>query len=416
MSAVDFLFEGSAPTPGSTSQTSSVQLPEWYTQYATDMLGKAQAVSNLPYATYTGPRIAGFTPTELQGFEATKQAAGAYKPLFGQAGAALGKAGEISGLGAAAADLTKAAGMSGAGAAQPMFGKAAGMSGVAAAQPYMDIAGRTFPQAAAEYMNPYTKAVVEQLGDVGVRQLTEKYLPEIGEEFIRAGQFGPGPGSTRMGEFASRALRDVQQSVLAEQSKALQAGYGQAADIFASDVNRIAEIGGRMGQLTGDDATRMAEIGKATGQLTAQDAETLSRIGSTRGELSLKDAESLRDLASKYSVLGEAEQTAGLRGAAAITGVGEKERGMQQANLELAYKDFLEQQGYPAEQVKFLAGILSGIQLPKTEVTTSTTTPAQQGGPSVFEQIVKGGAGVQTIIDFLKNYKPSSSETTTPTG
>ena len=72
------------------------------------------------------------------------------------------------------------------------------------------------------------------------RQLQEKYLPAVGEEFIKAGQFSVGPGSTRMGEFGARALRDVQENVLAEQAKALQAGYGQAADIFQADVARSA--------------------------------------------------------------------------------------------------------------------------------------------------------------------------------
>ena len=88
MGVLDFLFEGSAPTPGVTSGTTTVQLPEWYTQYTTDMLGRAQAVANLPYAQYTGPRVAGFTPTERTGFEATQAAAGAFQPfleLIGQA-------------------------------------------------------------------------------------------------------------------------------------------------------------------------------------------------------------------------------------------------------------------------------------------------------------------------------------------
>ena len=40
MSAVDFLFGGKAPTPGTSSTTSQVQLPDWYTQYTTDMLAR----------------------------------------------------------------------------------------------------------------------------------------------------------------------------------------------------------------------------------------------------------------------------------------------------------------------------------------------------------------------------------------
>lgn len=464
-SVVDFLFEGSAPTPGTTTGTTQVQLPEWYTQYTTDMLGKAQAVANLPYAQYTGPRIAAFTPTEQAGFAATQQAAGAYQPFLQQAQTALGTAGATTGVGAAGADFAKAAGMMGAAAAQPFLGQAAGMSGVtaaqplfqaalpaiqrageasavAAAQPFLGAASRTFPQAAAEYMNPYTKAVVEQLGDVGVRQLQEKYLPAIGEEFIRAGQFGVGPGSTRMGEFGSRALRDVQQSVLAEQSKALQQGYAQAADIFGQDVARaaqlagtvgqlstqdygrllesgarVADVGAKLGQLTSEDAARLADIGKATGTLTAQDAQTLARIGESKGQLAQQDAANLQSLASKYLAAAEGAQTMGLRGAEAVTGVGAKERAMQQANLDLAYQDFLKQEAYPKEQIKFLSDILGGVQLPSTTVQTKVDMPPQAGGASAIQKAIAAGAGVNELIDLVKKYFPSGvSGSKTSTG
>lgn len=302
MSAVDFLFEGSAPTPGSSSSTSQVQLPEWYTQYASDMLGRAQGVANLPYAQYTGPRIAAFTPTQKTGFEMTKTAAGAYEPFLGQAGQALAGA------------------------------------------------GVTFPEAVSTYMSPYTQNVVNQIAEQGVRQLTEKYLPAVGEEFIKAGQFGPGPGSSRMGEFGARALRDVQEAVLSEQAKALESGYKTAADIFGADVTRKAGLAG-----------------------------TAADIGG---------------MAQKY----------GLTGAGAVTGVGEEEQKMQQANLDLAYQDFLRQQGYPEEQVKFLSGIASSIRLPQTTITQSTDMPAQPGGASGIEKAITGATGISAILDLLKKY------------
>lgn len=461
MSVVDFLFEGKAPAPVTLTGTQTTQLPEWYTQYTTDMLGRAQAVANLPYAQYTGPRIAAFTPTEKLGFEATKAAAAAYQPFLQQAGATLGQAAGVSG--AAAADpylsqatsmrgavtaapyLTQAGGMSALTAAQPMFTQAmapiqqAGQaSAVTAASPFLAGAARTFPQAAQEYMSPYLKNVVEQMGDIGVRQLQEKYLPAIGQEFIQAGQFGVGPGSTRMGEFGARALRDVNEAILAEQAKALQAGYGQAADIYGQDVGRlaqlagtvgqlstadynrllesgarIADIGAKMGQLTSDDAQRIADIGRVTGTLTQQDAANLARIGEARGQLSQQDSANLQNIAARYSMLGEASQTMGLRGAEAITGVGARERAMQQANLDLAYQDFMRQEGYPAEQVKFLSNVLSGVQIPKTEITTQQTIPKESelttglsnvaNTYKVIDEILKGSTG-SNIADLLRKY------------
>jgi hypothetical protein len=342
MGVLDFLFEGSAPTPGVTSGTTTVQLPEWYTQYTTDMLGRAQAVANLPYAQYTGPRVAGFTPTERKGFEATQTAAGAYKPFLGQSGAALGQA--------------------------------AGVSPLGVAQPFLGAAGQTFPGAVQQYMSPYTQNVVDRIAEQGVRQLQEKYLPAVGEEFIKSGQFSVGPGSTRMGEFGARALRDVQEAVLSEQAKALESGYKTAADIFGTDVGRMATLAG------------------------------------TAGQLGIGEAQALRDLATRYGQLASQSQQLGLTGAEAITGVGEKERAMQQANLNLAYQDFLRQQEYPKEQIKFLGEALSGVRLPQTTVQQTTATPAMPGGASAIEKAIAGAGGVGELIDMFSKYFPSSGE------
>lgn len=335
MSVVDFLFEGKAPTPVTLTGTQSTQLPEWYTQYTTDMLGRAQAVANLPLPTFPGPRIAGFTPTEQAGFEATKEAAGAYKPFVGEAGAALGRAGGVSPLGVA--------------------------------QPFLGAASTTFPQAAAAYMNPYTQNVVNRIAEQGVRQLQEKYLPAVGEEFIKAGQFGAGPGSTRMGEFGARALRDVQEAVLSEQAKALESGYKTAADIYGADVGRMAALAG------------------------------------TAGQLGLGEARTLQDLAARYGELGGTAQAMGLKGAEAVTGVGATQREMQQANLNLAYQDFLRQQGYPAEQVGFLSKVLSGVQLPKTEITTQQQIPREE---DVSTDVSKVADSYKVLEEIFKRIFP----------
>lgn len=335
MSVVDFLFEGQAPTPVTLGGSSATQLPEWYNEYTKNMLGRAQAVADLPYATYGGPRIAGFTPTEQTGFEATREAAGAYKPLLGGAELALGKAATTSGMGAA--------------------------------QPYLAGASTTFPQAVGQYMNPYTQNVVNRISDLGVRQLQEKFLPAIGEEFTRAGQFG----GSRMGEFGARALRDVQEAVLGEQAKALESGYKTAADIYGADVSRMAD---------------------------------LARIS---GGLGAQDVQSLMGLAGKYGELGTTAQQLGLTGAKAIGGTGAAEREMQQANLNLAYEDFLRQQGYPAEQAKFLSGMLQGVRLPETKIEQSQQLPAGATGTQPgLSQLIGGASGILGLIDKYKELFP----------
>jgi hypothetical protein len=100
-------------------------------------------------------------------------------------------------------------------------------------------------------------------------------------------------------------------------------------------------------------------------------------------------------------------------GAGAITEVGAKERAMQQANLDLAYQDFLRQEGYPKEQVQFLANVLSGVQIPKTEISTRQEMPSQddlETGLSkaantykVIDEILKGSTN-SSISDLIKKY------------
>jgi hypothetical protein len=89
--------------------------------------------------------------------------------------------------------------------------------------------------------------------------------------------------------------------------------------------------------------------------------------------------------------------------------VGAKERAMQQANLDLAYQDFLKQEQYPQEQIKFLSDVLQGVKLPETRIETRTDTPAQPGGASGLEKAITGATGIQELLDKYRKYFPSKS-------
>lgn len=467
-------------SPGSTTQTVTTQTPPWMQDAIYNTVSWAQNLANKPYVAYEGPRISGFTPTEQAGMRAAVGSAGAYEPYLKQSAGTLDKAAGLSAFGAAQGAFGKAEGMSGAGAAQPFLTQAAGMKGagaalpymergiqpiemagkgsalttaqpligealkespLAAARPYLGSAAQTFPGAVEQYMSPYMKNVVGQIADVGVRQLQEKFLPAIGEEFIKAGQYG----GSRMGEFGARALRDVQEGVLAEQAKALQAGYGQAADIFGADVARqaqlaatagqlggaqqralleagqttgqlstsdlerlmrsgvsVAEIGQALGGLTAQDAARLAEIGQVTGTLTAQDAARLVDIGTARGQLTAQDAANLRAVAQQQSALAEAAQTLGLRGAEAITGVGRTERDMAQKALDLAYQQYQEETKYPYQQLAFQSDIIRGFPASSTGTTQTSSTIEKPVEGSDLQKILAGLTGATALYKTWK--------------
>lgn len=462
-------------TPGSTTSTVSTQTPPWMQDAIFNTVSWAQNLANKPYVPYEGPRIAGFTPTQQQGMDAAITAAGSYQPYLSSATDALSKAGAINTAGmitgggpsataAAKPYFDKASGMSGLGAAQPYLGQAidplkmaggtaaltaaqpllqqaVGQSPLAAAQPYLSSAAESFPGSVEKYMNPYTKNVVDQIADTGVRQLKEKFLPAIGEEFIRAGQFG----GSRMGEFGARALRDVQEGVLAEQAKALQAGYGQAADIFGAEKARQVNLAGTAGQLGGaqqralleagqttgqlstSDLQRLlqsgmslADIGKTYGALTAEDASRLVQMGSSSGALASQeaareletqqarasaaaaDAANQRAIAQQQGALGEAAQRLGLTGAGAISGVGEQEQNMAQRALDLAYKQYQEETAYPYEQLKFQAGIIGGFPASSTGTTSTTSTVEKPVEPSDLSKILGALSAATGIYKTVK--------------
>jgi hypothetical protein len=101
----------------------------------------------------------------------------------------------------------------------------------------------------------------------------------------------------------ARALRDVSGDILAEQNKALQAGYSEAGALSRADLERQANLASTAGQLGGQDASRQ-----------------------------LAGAEQLGGLA-------QMQQTLGLTGANAVTGVGAQQQGQAQKNIDVPVAD-----------------------------------------------------------------------------
>ena len=201
------LFTSPTPSTVPTSATTENILPDWYTNYAMDILSNQQAISNQPYTLYDQPRIASFAPQQQQAFDQTGQAATAYQPGLQQA-----------------AQTTQAA--------DPYLG-------LYAAQPYMGAAAQTSASQVGQYMNPYTTNVVNRIGELGNRTLQEQILPNIRDKFIQGGTYG----GSRNAEMFGRGVRDAMEGISAAQSQALQAGYTGSLGAASTDLSRIGNIG-----------------------------------------------------------------------------------------------------------------------------------------------------------------------------
>ena len=267
--------------------TSQVILPEWYTNYAQNLLGRAMAASEEPYKPYGMARIAGFQPEQEQAFSVFKQNMGSYQPY----------------INAAAQGLTQGT------------------------QSF------TAPGVAQQYMNPYIQNVVSGIGSAAARNLAENILPQINRTFVGGGTFG----GSRSQDFVNRAVRDTQAAALAEQNKAMQAGYDTAANLYSTEQNR---------RITA--APYMAAIGEQLQTQQQKDAAGLEMIGAQRQNLA-------------------------------------------QQSADLAYQDFVAQREYPFTQLQKVASIGG------TPSGTGSTTVERAPGPSGLSQaagVLGGAAGI----------------------
>lgn len=100
--------------------------------------------------------------------------------------------------------------------------------------------------------------------------------------------------------------------------------------------------------------------------------------------------------------MGEAAQALGLRGAAAVTGVGQAERDMAQRALDLAYQQYQEETKYPYEQLGYQAGIIGGFPAGATGITKTESTIEKPVEPSDLSKILGGLAGATALYKAWK--------------
>ena len=345
MAVSSFLAEGMQIPQGSalTDMTKQQVLPEWYTNYAMDILSGQQAIANRPYATAPMPRVAGFTPMQDKSFGLTETAAGAYQPYLSQATTAAQAAANAPGA-------------------------------LNVAQPYLTQAGQTSVANIGSYMNPYNDAVTNRIGELGARNLSENILPQIEGRYIQAGQLGYGGrdgAGTPSGMLTdtARAVRDTSADILAQQTAALQSGYNQAAGLAGTDLSRFGTL-----------------------------ANTIGGLAQTQQQQQLAASGAL-------SNLGEQAQTLGLTGAGAIGNVGALQQQQGQRNLDVAYQDFLRQQGYEQEQInnmlKTFQGVASGVPSASQEYGLSPSGVQQQYS-STGKDIASALTAAAGIVGSLK--------------
>jgi hypothetical protein len=288
---------GGSPQPTSTSTTT---IPEYAKPYAERTLGKAEALSDAPYQTYGGERIAASTPEQ----QAARQAVAGMQ-LPGQFAAGT----ELAALG--------------------------GLGALGAGQQYMGMA--TSPGAQQAFMSPYMQSVV----DVQKQE----------------------------------ALRDAQKGQLMQNLGAARQGtYGGARQLLAG-TERERNLQDQLARI------------QATGSQSAFDrAQQAMQFGTTAG---LQGAQAATQAGATLGQLGIGQQQQGLELAKAQEAFGGLGRAEQQAALDVAYQDFLQQQRYPYAQLGFMSDILRG----SGNLAATGGRAVYEAPPSTTQNLMQLGLG-----------------------
>lgn len=179
------LFQGDPlPNVETTTQTQATS-PEFYTNYLQD-------IANVGQSAVEQGGVAGFSPLQQQAFQMVPDLAFAGAGSLGAASKLMGQAGAT-----------------------------------------------TMPDVVADYMNPYTSGVVDEMGRLQQRNIQENILPNLGAAAVGSGQFG----SRRQQQITGNALRDMQSDLLGRQMQALQSGYTDAGKFAQGDLTRALQAG-----------------------------------------------------------------------------------------------------------------------------------------------------------------------------
>jgi hypothetical protein len=197
------LTQGS-PLPNiTTTQGTVTTAPGWYTDY---LSGLAQGSANAAGAA----NFVGAQPLQTRAFEQVGQTVGSYQPTL-----------------TAATNMVTGAGTTRA------------------------------PDVVADYMNPYTQQVVNQIGELGQRAIQQNLSPSATAGAVGSGQFG----SKRGAEVLGQVIRDANQNILAQQTGALSSGFKDAMAAAQTDLARQMGAGERLGTLAQQTQTQnLADI------------------------------------------------------------------------------------------------------------------------------------------------------------
>lgn len=370
------------------TQTITQRMEPWKRGFYEDLLGAAQGYAMQGYTPYLGQRIAGMSPLEQASMQGVAS--------LGQAGLPSSfRAGEAAGMGALG-QMAPAAGMGYgdlrglAGAYSPLMSGAMGTAGNYANQFGSLAQGaanvQTWPNAPVQsYMNPYMQNVT----DIAAREaekMGRRQLSDIGSQAATAGAFG----GSRHGLLESEVMQGTRQNIADITATGQRDAYQSAMGQFNADRDAMLRARGMAGQLLGQ-GLGAAQFGFGTG-LDALGQQQAALAEANR--LYQSGAQNLMGGAGSMAEIGGMGQGMNIDLLNLMNQSGQRQRGIQQAMLDVGYQDYLRQQQWPQQQMGFMSNILAGVP------ATGQTDFYQWNRPqSLFGGMLGSGLGAAALYN-----------------
>ncbi len=320
--------------------------------YFQNQFANLGAPDSNPY-TYSGQRIAGFSPREQYGMQLADQGIGSYLPYLARSQGLTEDALATMGAGTteAGAAMRRAGQM---GEEYTRAGLAGGMGYTGEAARRMRQAGdaQYAPGSYKSYSDPYEADVI----DSTIADLQKRYLQgDIGR---RASEVGAGAfGGARSQIAGEEGEQDFMRGAMREVAGIKSRGYGQAQQMAQNEFARqqaaragaAQGIGGLGQQLYGMGAgagQQMYGMGMGGGQGLAGLAGQLS--GQQMGG------------AQAYTGLGGMQQQMGGQDVQSMMNVGAMNRARNQAGMDLNYQNFVGQYNLPMQMYSQYANMITG--------------------------------------------------------
>jgi hypothetical protein len=304
------------------TQTSSVD-PATQARYD-DLYNKAKGVANQPFVPYTGPRVAGFNPDQLQGFDATRnmfnQSMG-YDPRQKLNNLANQPTPSVTPFTGTATDINR--------------------------DDIRDVRPQSLLNTnLSAYQNPFQSQVIDNtLGDLN--KARQMQIQSDQDAAIGRGAFG----GSRSALLESETNRKFAEQAAKASGNLRSQGFDRATSLAGQDIGRQFDADRYMSDVDRQVSMANAGYGNQFG-MANMDAQNKARFMQPQLEMQNRGFQAGllgNQLSDQYRNLG------------LLSGIGSQQQGLQQAGMDSGYNEFMRALNYGPQQLGLLSSSVFGM-------------------------------------------------------